>query len=63
MKERHKFHIKVQRTKETVVEIHAEEKEIAIDVVKKLVAANPEGFAWGTTTIDAKVLDDGENDV
>lgn len=61
MKERPKFYIKVQRTKEAVIEIHAEEKEIALDVVKKMVEANPEGFAWGATTIGAKVLDDGKD--
>ena len=62
MKERPKFYIKVQRTKETLVEIHAKEKEIAVDIVKKRVAADPEGFAWGATTIDVKVLNDGEDD-
>lgn len=63
MKERPKFYIKVQRTKEAVVEIHAEEKEIALDVAKKWAVADPETVPWKEIIIDAKVLNDGENDV
>lgn len=63
MRERPKFYIKVQRTKEAVVEIHAEKKEIALGVAKKWAAVDPESLPWSATTIDAKVLNYGEDDV
>ena len=63
MKERQKFYIKVQRTKEAVVEIHAKKKEIALGVAKKWAALDPETVPWNETIIDAKVLNDGEDDI
>lgn len=63
MKERPKFYIKIQRTQEAVVEIHAEEKEIALGVAKKWAALDPETVPWNETTIDAKVLNNGKDDV
>ena len=52
MKERPKFYIKVQRTKEAVVEIHAEEKEIALGVAKKWAALDPEAVPWKEIIIE-----------
>lgn len=63
MKERPKFYIKVQRTQEAVVEIHAVEKEIALGVAKKWATLDPETVPWKGTIIDAKVLNDGKDDV
>lgn len=60
MKERPKHFIKVRRTFVAVVEIHAEEKEIAIGVAKKWAALDPETVPWSEIVIDAKVLNDGE---
>lgn len=63
MKERQKYFIKVRRTFEAVVEIHAEEKEIALGVAKKWAALDPETVPWKEIIIDAKVLNDGKDDV
>jgi hypothetical protein len=63
MKERPKYFIKVRRTFEAVVEIHAEEKEIALGVAKKWAALDPETVPWKEIIVDAKVLNDGEDDV
>ena len=61
MKERPKYFIKVRRTFEAVVEIHAEEKEIALGVAKKWAALDPESLPWSETIINAKVLKDGKD--
>lgn len=63
MKKRPKYFIKVRRTFEAVVEIHAEEKKIALGVAKKWAASDPETVPWKEITIDAKVLNDGEDNV
>jgi hypothetical protein len=61
MKERPKFYIKVQRTEEAVVEIHAEEEEIALGVAKKWATLDPETVPWKEIIIDAKVLKGGKD--
>lgn len=65
MKERPKFYIKVQRTKEAVVEIHAEDSKTALSVVSKLAALYPEEVPWNnaTTSIKCEVLNNGEDNV
>ena len=65
MKERPKFYIKVQRTKEAVIEVHAEDSKTALSAVRKLAAFCPEEVPWNnaTTSIRCEVLNDGQDDV